>query len=95
MYAVEQLSIDRYFFLLLLQATLGRCSERQANTLLFAAYLLFFQSHADIEVISLVLFLYQGHPFVYLLFLQFYLTDVGLIPIQPVHGKTKHQHQHT
>lgn len=88
MYAVKQLPIDRYFLLLLLQAPLRWCPERQANTLLFAAYLLFFQSHADIEVISLVLFFYQSHPFVYLLFLQFYLADVGLITIKAVHRET-------
>lgn len=52
---------------------------------MFAGDLLLFQSHADIEVVSLVLFFDQSHPFVYLLFLQFYLADVGLIPIETVH----------
>lgn len=86
MYAVEKLPIDGDLFFFQLKTSLCRRPEWKTDILLmFSSNFLFFQSHADIEVVSLVLFFDQSHPFIYLLFLQFYLADVGLIPVQSMH----------
>lgn len=88
--AVEKLPVDGDLFLLLLEASLGRRPEGQTNALLLAGYLLFLQSHADIEVVALVLLFDQSHPLVYLLFLQLDLADVRLVPVQAVHCQPQH-----